>query len=58
MVGPVAVKHRLPETMRCHNVLLVKLYRVPEGEEPDISTPLIDVGSALAGLGLGIVLHC
>jgi len=43
MVGPVAVKHRLPETMRCHNVLLVKLYRVPEGEEPDISTPLIDV---------------
>ena len=32
--------------MRCHNVFhvsLVKLYRVPEDEEPDILTPLIDV---------------
>jgi hypothetical protein len=46
MVGPVAVKLRLPESMRCHNVFhvsLVKLYRVPEDEEPDILTPLIDV---------------
>eukprot|EP00983_Pelagomonas_calceolata_P015838 502074-Pelagomonas_calceolata.AAC.1 len=45
MVGPVAVKLVLPETMRCHNafhVSLIKPYKVPEGEEPNISTPLIE----------------
>jgi len=45
MIGPVAVKLNLPDTMKCHNVFhvsLVKPYKCREGEEPQVCVPPIE----------------